>query len=197
MRAWVTKETVVDGKRKRAKCGLGVRGVGDADRFAVEFIDPSGKRSREKVGIVGKPGKRAADRRADQVTGEILTGMFEAQNRATWAEFRKKYESKMLRRLEATAVKETRNAMNHYEAIIRPNRVAMIATATIDAYATARPEQRGKKRDSKVSAHTVRKELRHPRAVLNVAKDWKLLAETPKFRMPRVLQRKFQPGDVE
>ena len=64
MRAWVSKESIVDGKRKRAKCQPGVRGIGDADQFVVEFIDPTGKRRREKVGIRGKPGKRAADRLA-------------------------------------------------------------------------------------------------------------------------------------
>ena len=188
MRAWVSKETVVDGRRKYAKCERGTKGVGDGDRFRVNFIDPSGKRRAENIQITGKPGKRAADRRADQVVAEILAGTFEAKNRAKWVEFRNDYESKVLYRLESSTQIEVRNAMNHFEALVKPNRVATIETNVIDAFSAARSEQPGKKPGSKVAAYTIRKELGHLRTVLNVAVDWGLLAKAPKFRMPRVLQ---------
>ena len=54
MRVWVTEETIVDGKRKRSKCGPGVRGIGNGDRFVVAYFDPSGRRRREKVGRSGE-----------------------------------------------------------------------------------------------------------------------------------------------
>ena len=44
MRAWVSRETVVDGKRKYAKCDRGTKGAVDGDQFRVNYIDPSGKR---------------------------------------------------------------------------------------------------------------------------------------------------------
>ena len=121
-----------------AKCGQGVRGVGDGDRFVVEFIDPSGKRRREKVGIVGKPGKRAADRRADQVTGEILAGTFETKSRATWAEFRAEYESKIIAGMEYGTRNCTRVAMAHFERIIKPARMDVIISKTFSDYVAKR-----------------------------------------------------------
>ena len=187
-KAWVAREIVTDGKRKREKIEAGTKGVGPNDRFVVGYYDPDGKLRQVGIGIAGKPGKRAADRKVDEITGSLLAGTYHRASDRSWKEFRTEYESKILPRLEPSTQFEIRNAMNHFEELVKPARVSTITTATVDAFTAKRRESKGRKNGSKVSPYTVRKELGHLRAIINVAVDWGCLAKAPKFRMPRVLQ---------
>jgi hypothetical protein len=52
-----------------------------------------------------------------------------------------------------------------------------------------RRTERGKKKGDTVSAHTIKKELGHLKAMFGVAHDWGHLAKMPKIRMPKTLDR--------
>ena len=77
----------------------------------------------------------------------------------------------------------TLDALDHFERLAKPKFVGVIKTATIDAYVAKRRTERGLKAGSKGSPATINKGLRHLKAVLRVAHDWKYLQEVPKIRM--------------
>ena len=200
-KAWVTREWIdADGKRKRAKCDPGVKGIGKADSFVVEYLDPTGKRRREKIGIRGKPGKNAGDDRADAITASILAGTYEAKNRSTWAEFRAEFESKVMAGMEPGTAMATRIALDHFQRIVNPVRMESITSKTFADYVAKRrqePRHKPSKRrkadaDAKsepVSKATVNKELRHLKAVLRKAHKWGFIDRMPDIELLKVTQR--------
>jgi len=70
-----------------------------------------------------------------------------------------------------------------FTAIVQPTWVHLIDAQTLDRYRRARLKAPGK--NGKLSPETVKKELRHLRAALNVAKRWKYLREVPP--LPKVI----------
>ena len=192
MKAWVTKETVVDGKRKRAKCGLGVRGVGSTDRFVVEYFDQTGKRRREKVGRSGKGGRIDAEARANEITSAVTMGTFEAKNLATWAEFRAEYEEKGMVGMGGASRLVTNIALDTFERLASPARMSTITTKTFADYVARRSDEPNRRaRESKrptrsknepakpVSKATINRELRTVKAALSKAKRWGYIKEVP------------------
>ncbi len=75
-----------------------------------------------------------------------------------------------------------------------------IKTGTIDGYVAKRRTEPGRKPGSTVAPHTLDKELRAIRAVLNVAHEWGYLPVVPKFRkvkLPEVLPRPVRPDHFQ
>ncbi|MCH8922431.1 MAG: site-specific integrase [Planctomycetes bacterium] len=64
-----------------------------------------------------------------------------------------------------------------------------IKTKTIDEYIAGRRQDPGRKPKSKVSPATINHDLRHLKAVLRIAHDWKYLPEVPKFRKVREVEQ--------
>ena len=77
-------------------------------------------------------------------------------------------------------------SLNNFQRIIKPARVLGITTQDVDAFIAARRKEPGEKKGSVLSPATVNKDLRHVKAVLNVAVEWGYLKQLPKFRMERV-----------
>jgi integrase len=77
----------------------------------------------------------------------------------------------------------TLNALDAFERIAKPVKVGTIKAQAIDDFTRKRSAEKGRKKNSTVSAATVNKDLRHLRAVLTVAKEWGYLKERPRFRM--------------
>jgi len=73
-------------------------------------------------------------------------------------------------------------AIGHFEKIVKPVRTAVIKTQVIDEFISKRRNEKGRG-ERTLSAPSINKELRHLRAVLNIAKDWGYLPAAPKFRM--------------
>ncbi|MDZ4687602.1 MAG: tyrosine-type recombinase/integrase [Planctomycetaceae bacterium] len=148
--------------------------------WCVDWSDPEGKRHRQSCGP-GTKGKRSADKLADRLHSELVTGTYQAGTRKTWGAFVAAYKEKFSPRLGPATRKQSLIALAHYERLMKPAKMTAIDSAKIDAYITKRlAEATGK--GSKVAVATVNKELRHLRAALRIAEDWKYLAKTPKFR---------------
>jgi integrase len=85
--------------------------------------------------------------------------------------------------LEASTRDVTFQALDHFERIINPKLVSGIKTQTLDDCKAKRCREPGRKKGAPVSVATIDKELRHIRAVLRIAQDWKYLPELPRVRM--------------
>ena len=57
----------------------GVRGLGASDQFSVMHIDPDGCVRQERIKVLGKPGKRLADKLADKITSELILNTYDTK----------------------------------------------------------------------------------------------------------------------
>lgn len=152
------------------------------------WISPDGKRHCRSCGP-GNRGKRDAERLAEKIQSQLNTGTYENKDRTTWAEFREEYRLLVLDGKGDENRKEMECALNHFERIIRPQKVSAITSHTIQTYVAKRRKERGQKRGSLVSPATINKELRCLRAVFRKARKLKYLNEAPDFEFLRTIER--------
>lgn len=157
---------------------------GDKASWHVGWYDPDGKRHAESCGP-GSRGKKAAERRKRQLEGQLEAGAFEADARTTWADFRREYETSRVSRLALRSREEVRTALNHFERIVRPGRVANIKLPSVEKFVAVRLTERGKNPGSTVSPATVNKDLRHVRAALRYAESCGYIPKVPRVGMLR------------
>ncbi|HEY7423253.1 MAG TPA: site-specific integrase [Gemmataceae bacterium] len=148
------------------------------------WIDPEGKRRCKSCGP-GTQGRFNADKLRRKIESQLLTGTYEGEGKLLWKDFRKEWEDKIGAGMEIRTRWLTIDAMNHFERLVNPTRVWFITSRHVDQYVAKRRGERGRRKGSLVSEATINKELRHPRAVLRIAKDWNYLPEVPRVRMLR------------
>jgi integrase len=158
---------------------------GDAASWSVGWYDPEGKRRCKSCGP-GTEGKRNAEKLRKKIDAELLTGTYRSNDKKTWEEFREEYDRRILTGLAIRSGDEARTALDHFERLVGPKRIAVLKTQHVDDYVAARRGEPGKKQGDTVSPATVNKELRHIKAALRVADEWGYLAKVPRFRMEKV-----------
>jgi integrase len=147
----------------------------------VGWIDPDGKKRCKSCGL-GRQGKRDAEKLADKTHSQLVTGTYKDATKKTWTDFKAEYEARIASNMLPQTRRLTMEALAHFERLIKPARVATIKTQTLDDYITKRRKERGKRKGETVRPATVNKELRHLRAVLRIAHEWKYLPDVPRFR---------------
>jgi integrase len=152
--------------------------------WCVGWYDPDGKRRCKSFGR-GAEGKKHAFRYKEKVEGQLREGTYKGNPKVTWAAFRAEYDSKVLPAMSAGNSRATKEALAHFERLVKPAKVMAIKPQTIADYVAKRRQERGRKKGEQVSPATVNKELRHLRAVLNYAAEWNYLPAMPKVRMLR------------
>lgn len=172
MKAWLFQDSRQKQKLGAEKCP-----------WSVGWLDPDGRRRSKRVGA-----KSMAEKFRLKKETELEHGIASPRS-VTWAEFRRKYDEAILAGMSEGNRNQTEIALKHFERIIKPKRMAAIATATTDLYRNKRSKEQGRTEKTTVSVSTVNKELRHLRAVFNVAADWELIAKAPKVRMLREPER--------
>jgi integrase len=150
----------------------------------VGWFDPEGKKRCKSCGP-GERGKLLAEKKRRKVEAELMTGTYQSQLNTTWKDFRKRYEDQILPGAAVATRYEVKGALEHFEGIVKPGRVAYIGTAHVDQYIAARRKQPGKFKGTLVSPATINKELRHLKAVLGKAREWGHLPTLPKFHMEK------------
>ncbi len=183
MNAWLFQD-----HRRKAK-------LGDKCPWSVGWIDPDGKRKSRKVGS-----RSLAEKHARKLEGQLAAGVYQSESATRWDDFLKEHAAKILPSLKPRSRTEVEGAIKHFTATIKPGKLSAIKTATIDDFIAVRRTQPGRKPGSKVSPYTVKKELSSIRAVLNVAHDWGLLPNVPKFRkvkVPDAMPRPIAPDHFE
>src|SRR5579872_1896412 len=103
----------------------------DKASWYVGWYEPEGKRKGKSCGP-GFHGKQKAIRLMAKVEAELMTGTYRSQQQKAWEEFRQDYESQILPGLAVRTREETTAALDHFERIAKPGRVASICTPTID-----------------------------------------------------------------
>jgi integrase len=146
--------------------------------WSVGWYDPDGRRKSKSIGS-----RSMAEKHARKIEGQIAAGTYSGSTRATWADFRREYESKIGATLSPGTREVIAAALDAFEEAVHPARVSAVKTATIDGFIAKRKESRGRRPDTKKSAASINKELRHLKAVFRVAHDWGYLAAVPKMRM--------------
>ena len=155
-----------------------------AASWVVYFNDPDGKRRSQACGP-GPQGKKLAATVADRIHAELLTGTYESKRRETWEQFRHEFDRLALVAMSERTARETKNALAHFERIVKPVRMSAINSKAIETYKTTRRTEDGKKSGAKVSPASINKELRHLKMVLRKAVRWKFLREMPAIDFER------------
>jgi len=168
MSAWLFQDT-----RQRAK-------LGDDCPWSVGWYDPEGRKKSKRVGS-----HSAAVKLSRKIEGQLAAGVYESRCRKSWREFRQEYEQRGLLGASVSTCEIAGTVLDHFERIAKPVRMATINNRTIAEYVAERQKERGRDCDSKVSAATINKELRHLRAVLRKARQWDYLARVPEITFLR------------
>ena len=119
--AWITKEWTQNGRRRRKKVPPGMKEVNTTDRFVVEWIDPDGKRCREKISKLGRPGKRLADDLAEQLTSKLTLGQYDRHERKLWTDFVEEYEKKALNSKRTSTLNSAKESLTMFEKLCKPS----------------------------------------------------------------------------
>jgi integrase len=155
--------------------------------WSVGWYDDQGCKKSKRMGT-----KTAAQNYARRIEGEIAAGTYQRHKNVPWKKFRDEFEAKVMKAMKASTRLQTKITLDHFEKIVKPQRVSAIGATTIADFIVKRREARGVKPGSTVSPATVNKDLRTLRAVLNVAVDWEYLAKPPKFRFLREPEKLVQ-----
>lgn len=176
----------------------------DNAAWYVNWIEPSGKRKAKSCGA-GAKGKKLAETRADKLHAELVSGVYDSSQDMTWAEFRKRYEAKVVSAMAGESAFLALSSLDAFERVASPNKLSRITTETVDEFRTKRlaeavkvggarikatgqmPTRKGPER--RVSPATVNKNLRYLRAALRTAGEWGLIDKVPRVRMLREPQR--------
>ncbi len=169
MKAWLFQKAEQLQKLGEEKCP-----------WSVGWYDPDGNRRSQRVGC-----HSLAEKFRRKIEGQLAAGTYESRARTTWKAFRAEYEEKVADGMIPQTRQEMLRAINHFEKIVKPARLRGVKTQMIDKYIAIRRTQPGKNRKNTVSPATINKELRHIKAMLQVAVDWEYLPKRPKIKMLR------------
>lgn len=167
---------------------------GAAAKWHCGWID-DGKKKTKKVGT-----RSQADKFRRHLEGQMAAGLYQSVKETDWSKFREEYETRILARLKPRSRVDAECALEHFQKIVKPGKVSGIKTAHIDNFIATRRTERGRKPESTLSEHTLKKELASLRAAFNVAKEWGYIANVPKFRkikLPESMPRPVSPEDFE
>ncbi|MEX2140577.1 MAG: tyrosine-type recombinase/integrase [Pirellulales bacterium] len=171
MRAWLFQD-----HRQKQK-------LGDDCPWSVGWVDPDGKRKSKSIGS-----RSRAEKFQRKTEGQLAAGTYQSLSRASWEQFQKEYESKVLAAMEPGTREAMEYAIHHFERIIGPKRIGAMNSKTVAQYVAVRRTESNlakRKRENRpgkpVSTATVNKELRCLRAMLRKAHRWGYLPALPEF----------------
>ena len=164
----------------------------DAASWYVSWTDPNGKQCRKSCGP-GKVGKSAGNRLADKIHSELVTGTYQAQQRATWDQFFERYTSHVEARYDEPSRKAAMLSLKTFVRIAKPKLMKSIDTAKLDEFIGNRLKETitNKKRGTTrtVSLSTVNRELRYIKAAMRLAADWGYVEKVPRMRFLKPVQK--------
>ena len=153
-----------------------------------------GKRRSKKIGS-----KTLAKRYCRKLEGEYAAGLVRIDSKEKWKDFRQKYEQQVLGLKSYRHQESTKSALDSFERIASPHLVRNIDVEMMDRFIALRKRESGKQ-GGKLSPCTVNRELRSIRAALQIAKDWRHIAEVPKIRKlkePDEIGRVIEPAHFQ
>lgn len=140
--------------------------------------DPAGRQRSKSCGP-GPAGRKLATQLCERIKAEIVMGCYDERRKKTWSDFRAEYE----RVKQPNGI--IRNVLKHFERICRPGPMAGVDAKMIDEYVAVRRGEPGRK-ECKIAASTINKELAVLRAVLGLAKRWEHIERLPDITFLKV-----------
>jgi integrase len=150
--------------------------------YYVGWRDPDGKMRCKSYGA-GKAGKDKAEKQATILRDQLEHGTYKATSRKSWAEFREEFERRIADGMRPSTRRLAIEAVDVFQKLIKPKRMAAIKTQTIDDFIAERRKENGRHKGDLVSPATVNRQLRHLKAALRIAHEWGYLSAVPKVRM--------------
>jgi integrase len=164
----------------------------DVRRFGEEganwyagWYEPSGNRKKKSFGK-GKTGKERAEKHAHVVEDQLKRGTYESFLNKNWTEFRQRYEEEVLTGLAARSRETALVSLVHFERIVKPKKVSVINANTISKFVAQRRKESGRRKGEPISPASINKDLRHIKAALSQAHEWKYLPSFFRIKMERV-----------
>lgn len=151
--------------------------------WSVKWRDPDGRQRTKRVGS-----KTHAKNFKAKIESELSQSLYTGIIPKSWPEFRKELKRKELHLLKPSTQETYRIALDNFERIIHPDKMAHLNTRVIDDYRSKRSKEKGIK-GGVISAATVNNELRTLRAVLKHAKRWNYVQNVPEFRFIKEPER--------
>jgi integrase len=153
------------------------------DRDGVWYVGwyEGGQRRKKSFG----KSKKSANDWCAKKSGELVQGISDGPIPKKWEDFVGEFRSRKTAQLRSTSLEVYDKAINHFERLISPKRIADVSTATVDRYTSKRLGERGKKPGTTASPATVNKELRALKRLFRCAVDWGYLKATPKIEFVR------------
>lgn len=160
------------------------RKAGKGNPWSVGWYEPNGRRREKQIG-----NKTQTKHFRRKIEAELVTTTYQQVIPKTWAEFRKEYENTILAKMKYSSATTYRGALDWFERIAKPKKMADINGRMIDQYVAKRLKRRGRKDGSTVSPVTVNSELKVFRSVFRIAKKWKYMADVPELENVQVFTR--------
>jgi integrase len=169
----MAKVRVFQDSKERARVGP------RACPWSVEWRE-NGRRRSKTLGT-----KADAERFATLKQAELVDRATGVTTTKLWSEFLDEYERLVVVNYRSHETQRlAREALQRFTTIVNPKLVHAIDRRDLDEFVAKRLKMPGKKTGDTLSPETIKKELRHIRAALNVAHEWNYLRTVPK--MPRV-----------
>ncbi len=160
----------------------------DKASWYVGWRDPAGVLRCKSCGP-GKVGKSSANTLADTIHSQLVTGKYQANQRATWDQFFERYKAHVDGRYDAPSRDSALLSLRTFARVAKPKLLKSIDTATIDQFIGKRLKETSAKTLRKVSQATVNRELRYVKAALRLAVDWGFAERVPRIRFLKPLQK--------
>jgi integrase len=158
----------------------------DRANLTMRYKDPmTGRHVKRSAGTANR---KVALKKAAQWEAELIEGRYQRPNKISWAEFREVYEAEKLSALSQGTRAAAASALNHFERVIGPERLASVTSAVLSRFqADLRKEGM---QDTTIDAH-----LGHLQACLKWAVANSYLRAMPVMHRPkRVKGRRFARG---
>lgn len=149
---------------------------GDRKQFMMRYLDPVSGRQRARS--TGTANRREADRIAAKWEAELQDGRYRQPSRASWDEFRSRYETEKIASLSANTAEATSAAFNHVENLINPKLLSALTPDMLSRFQAAL-------RKTGIAETSIATHLRHLRAGLSWAVSVGLLPTVPAIEMPK------------
>jgi len=160
----------------------------DAASWYAFWKDPDTGAQQNKSCGPGTVGFKAAEKLADRIHSQIVTGTYKSMAKHTWESFRDKYKEKIVSRLRDPSRRAINDTIIAVERVMKPKWVKSITTDAIDTFIAKRLEEDGIRKRT-ISPATVNKDLRNIRAMMNVAKEWGMVTIIPRMRFLKLSKK--------
>jgi len=175
------------GKRRREKVSDGIDGVKPGDEFVVEWYVSRGKRRRLKIntelpddakGTNARKAKRAADKKARELSVAIDNGTYCSPTSIAWTKFREQYKTEVLAGLATTTLLKVETIFNKVESVLAPVKLSDLTAVRLSYF-------QSKLRADKLAEATIKGYLAHLAAALAWGERVGLLVRVPAIDMPK------------